>query len=89
MKTKGGHCHSKKANIKELQAQWLFQPGRYFHLPRETSLPGLFRVRVYKYSGQFPGPLICWPDGSPISRSFFATAFKENLQFCDLDIFAL
>ena len=49
-------------------------------------MPGLFRVRVYKYSGRFPGPLICWPDASPISRSFFATAFKENLQFCDLDI---
>ena len=35
--------------------------------------------------GQFPGPLFCWPDASSISRSFFVTALKEDLQFCDLD----
>ena len=36
--------------------------------------------------GQFPGPLFCWPDTSPISRSNFVTALKEDLQSCNLDI---
>ena len=36
--------------------------------------------------GQFPEPLFCWPDASPISRSFFVSALKADLQFCDLDI---
>ena len=28
--------------------------------------------------GQFPGPLFCWPDASPISRSFFVTALIKG-----------
>ena len=36
--------------------------------------------------GHFPGPLFCWPDAYPISQSFYVTALKEDLQFCDLDI---
>ena len=36
--------------------------------------------------GHFPGPLFCWPDASPLTRSFFVTALNAELQFCDLDI---
>lgn len=51
----------------------------------------IYRERDNEYEyidirGQFPGPLFCWPDASLITRSFFVTALKEDLQFCDLDI---
>ena len=34
----------------------------------------------------FPGPLFCWPDASPISRSFFTSALTAALNFCNLDV---
>ena len=34
----------------------------------------------------FPGPLFCWPEASPISRSFFTSALTAALNFCNLDI---
>ena len=51
-------------------------------------MPGLFPVRVYKQSGAILRDLLSAGQmpRSPISRSFFVTALKENLQFCDLDI---
>ena len=36
--------------------------------------------------GQSPGPLFCWRDCSPISRSCFVAALTEDLQFCNLNV---
>ena len=36
--------------------------------------------------GQSSGPLFCWPDASPISRSYFVSALTEDLQFCNLNV---
>lgn len=35
--------------------------------------------------GSAPGPLFCWPDNSPVSRSFFVTCLNQALDFCGLD----
>ena len=35
---------------------------------------------------QSPGLLFCWPDASPISRSYFVSALTEDLQFCNLNV---
>lgn len=35
--------------------------------------------------GNAPGPLFCWADGSPISRTYFTRSLKEVLQYCNLD----
>ena len=35
--------------------------------------------------GSFNGPLFCWPDGAPITRSFFVELLNRALRFCNLD----
>lgn len=35
--------------------------------------------------GNAPGPLFCWADGSPISRTYFTRSLKEVLRYCNLD----
>ena len=39
-----------------------------------------------KLRGTSPGPLLCWPDLSPISRNVFTKALVDSLGFCDLDV---
>ena len=58
----------------------------YIFIYREGPVCPVYLLSEYiNTRGQFPGPLFCWPDASSISRSFFVTALKEDLQFCDLD----
>ena len=35
--------------------------------------------------GSFNGPLFCWPDGAPITRSFFVEQLNRALRVCNLD----
>ena len=37
-------------------------------------------------SGTSSGPLFCWPDVSPISRTFFTKALSDTLRYCNLDV---
>ena len=55
-------------------------------LYRERPICPVYLLSEYiTIRGQLPGRLLCWPHVSPISRSFFVTALKEDLQFRDLD----
>ena len=35
--------------------------------------------------GSFNGPLFCWPNGAPITRSFFVEQLNRALRICNLD----
>ena len=35
--------------------------------------------------GSFNGPLFCWLDGAPITRSFFVEQLNRALRVCNLD----
>ena len=43
-------------------------------------------LKLFSFSRTVSGPLFCWPDGSPITRSYFVERLKAALTFCNLDI---
>ena len=55
MKTKEGTVTAIKLTLRNYKHSGSSSPVDIFRLPRETSLPGLFPVRVYKYSGAISG----------------------------------
>ena len=36
--------------------------------------------------GTSPGPLFCWPDASPISRTFFTKTLSDALRYCNHNV---
>ena len=86
MKTKEGTVTAIKLTLRNYKHSGSPGPVDIFIYRERPVCPVYFLSEYINIRGQLLGPLICWPDASPISRSFFPTALKENIQFCDLDI---
>ena len=41
-------------------------------------------LNYLKMRGSKPGPLFCYPNLKPVSREFFTTVLKNNLNYCGL-----
>lgn len=62
--------------------------GRPFtiYIYKEDSCCPVQAILDFVYTrGSFNGPLFCWPDGAPITRSFFVEQLNRALRFCNLD----
>ena len=86
MKTKEGTVTAKKLTLRNYKHSGSSSPVDIFIYRERPVCPVYFLSEYINIRGQLPGPLICWPDASPISRSFFPTALKETFQFSDLNI---
>ena len=42
-------------------------------------------LKFFSCASSVSGPLFCWPDGSPITRSYFVERLNAALTFCNLD----
>ena len=86
MKTKEGTVTAIKLTLRNYKHSGSSSPVDIFIYRERPVCPLYFLSEYINIREQFPVPLICWPHASPISPSFFPTALKGNLQFCDLDI---
>ena len=86
MKTREGTVTALKLTFRNYKHSDSSSPEDIF-IYRERPVCQVYLLSEYiNILGQFSRPLFCWSDASPISRSFFVTALKADLQFCDLDI---
>ena len=53
--------------------------------PEVTCCPVQFILNFVSMRGPVRGPLFCWPDGTPIRRTFFVERLNAALNFCNLD----
>ena len=53
--------------------------------PEQTCCPVQSLLTFLSVRGPVQGPLFCWPDGSPITRTFFVDRLNAALQLCNLD----
>ena len=86
METREGTVTALKLTLRNYKHSDSSSPVDIFIYRERPVCPVHLLSEYINIRGQFPGPLFCWPDASPITRSFFVTALKEDLQFCDLDI---
>ncbi|CAH3146405.1 unnamed protein product [Porites lobata] len=86
METREGTVTALKLTLRNYKHSDSSSPVDIFIYRERPVCPVYLLSEYINIRGQFPGPLFCWPDASPITRSFFVTALKEDLQFCDLDI---
>ena len=85
MKTREGTVTALKIVLRNYKHCDSANPVDIF-LYRERPICPVYLLSEYiTIRGQLPGRLLCWPYASPISRSFFVTALKEDLQSRDLD----
>ena len=82
----------KKGNVKALQLTLInykhSDPGQNFVVyiyPESLCCPVQLLLQYVSLRGYAPGPLFCWPDGTPITRTFFVTQLKAALKFNNLD----
>ena len=62
------------------------EPVEIFIFRAKPVCPVTVLLAYVNLRGTSPGPRFCWPDLSPISRSFFTQALGDSLRFCDLDV---
>ena len=53
--------------------------------PEVTCCPVQLISNFVSMRGPVRGPLFCWPDGTPIRRTFFVERLNAALKFCNLD----
>ena len=53
--------------------------------PEVTCCPVQLILNFVSMRGPVRGPLFCWPDGTPIRRTFFVERLNAALKFCNLD----
>ena len=53
--------------------------------PETTCCPVQLILNFISMRGPVRGPLFCWPDETPISRTFFVERLNAALKFCNLD----
>lgn len=82
----------KKGNVKALQLTLInykhSDPGQNFVVyiyPESLCCPVQLLLKYVSLRGDAPGPLFCWPDGTPITRTFFVTHLNAALKFNNLD----
>ena len=86
METREGTVTVLKLTLRNYKHSNSFTPVDIFIYPERPVCPVYLLSEYINIWGQFPGPLFSWPDACQITWSFFVTALKEDLQFCDLDI---
>ena len=86
MKTRRGTVQAIKLTLRNYKHSDPSMPVDIFLYRERPVCPVSLLLAYVGLRGQFPGPLFCWPDASPISRSWFVTALTEDLQFCDLNV---
>lgn len=82
MKTRGSTVTAIKLTLRNYKHSDPSSPVDIFIYRERPVCPVSLLLEYVSLRGQFPGPLFCWPDASPISRSCFVTALTEDLQFC-------
>ena len=85
MKTREGNVSAIKLTLRNYKHSDSTSPVDIFLYREKPVCPVSHLLEYLSLRGQSPGPLFCWPDASPICRSFFVTALSEDLNFCDLD----
>ena len=60
-------------------------PFVIFIYPERSCCPVQLILNFLAVRGSVSGPLFCWPDGSPITRSYFVERLNAALTFCNLD----
>ena len=60
-------------------------PFVIFIYPERSCCPVQLILNFLAVRGSVSGPLFCWPDGSPITRSYFVERLNATLKFCNLD----
>ena len=74
MKTREGTVTALKLTLRNYKHSDSSSPVDIF-IYRERPVCQVYLLSEYiNIRGHFPGPLFCWPDASPMSRSFFVTA---------------
>ena len=86
MKTREGNVTAIKLTLNNYKHSDTSCPVDIFIYQEKPVCPVSLLLEYVSLRGQLPGPLFCWPDASPISRSCFVTSLTEDLQFCDLDV---
>ena len=60
-------------------------PFVIFIYPERSCYPVQLILNFLAVRGSVSGPLFCWPNGSPITRSYFVERLKAAVTFCNLD----
>ena len=86
LKTREGTVSAIKLTLRNYKHSDTSNPVDIFIYREKPVCPVSLLLEFLSLRGQSPGPLFCWPDCSPISRSCFVAALTENLQFCNLNV---
>ena len=86
MKTREGVVSAIKITLRNYKHSDPAVPVDIF-LYREKPVCPVSTVLAYlRLRGTSPGPLFCWPDASPVSRTFFTKALSDALRYCNLNV---
>ena len=86
LKTREGTVSAIKLTLRNYKHSDTSNPVDIFISQEKPVCPVFLLLEFLCLRGQSPGPLFCWPDCSPISRSCFVAALTEDLQFCNLNV---
>ena len=86
METRKGSISAIKLTLRNYKHSDTSKPVDIFLYREHPVCPVSLLLAYLNLRGNFPGPLFCWPDASPISRSFFTSALTAALNFCNLDV---
>ncbi|CAH3194200.1 unnamed protein product, partial [Porites evermanni] len=86
METREGSISAIKLTLRNYKHSDTSKPVDIFLYREHPVCPVSLLLAYLNLRGNFPGPLFCWPDASPISRSFFTSALTAALNFCNLDV---
>ena len=86
LKTRDSAVSAIKLTLKNYKHSDASNPVDIFIYREQPVCPVSLLLEFLSLRGQSPGPLFCWPDSSPISRSYFVSALTEDLQFCNLNV---
>ena len=86
LKTREGTVSAIKLTLRNYKHSDTSNPVDIFIYREKPVCPVSLLLEFLSLRGQSPGPLFCWPDCSPISRSCFVAALTENFQFCNLNV---
>jgi len=86
LKTREGTVSAIKLTLRNYKHSDASNPVDIFIYREKPVCPVSLLLEFLSLRGQFPGPLFCWPDASPISRSCFVAALTEDLQFCNSNV---
>lgn len=78
-KTREGTVSAIKLTLRNYKHSDASNPVDIFIYREWPVCPVSLLLEFLSLRGQSPGPLFCWPDASPISRSCFVAALTEDL----------